>query len=124
MASAKDLISPAGQPLIREPNLIVIKHPRSTHLNPNLIVGLSQATRCAVIELPMDSELMMGEIAQKELYSIHSAIHAVSQVPDINFTKEEMSVLYAALRYLCEHTAPTEGSSEVKLMKTIKRFVQ
>jgi hypothetical protein len=122
MADAKELVSPSGHPLIPEPNLIVLKTPRNITLNQRILSSLSNLTHCAIVQLPMDSEILMGKVAQDELRSLHSAIHAIEQLPYIKFNKEELKVLYAALRYLCEKTAPTEESNEVRLMKQVKKF--
>jgi hypothetical protein len=121
MSNANDLVDPRGRPLIQEVNLIVIKEPKSIRLPKELLSGISQVTHCAVIELPLSCELMKGDIAEKEMESTHSGIHAISGLPDINFNKEELSTLYAAMRYLCERTSPSDGSGEVKLMKRLKK---
>ena len=123
MADARDLVSTSGKPLFKEPNIIVVKCPRSVHIDQRILQEICRLTGCIILNLPMDAEFMMGTVAEKEMLSIHSAIHAITQIPEANFTKEELKVLYAAMRYLCEHTTPTEGSPEVKLMKTIKKYV-
>ncbi|MBU2051356.1 MAG: hypothetical protein KKH61_20605 [Gammaproteobacteria bacterium] len=123
MPDIKELVGPQGQPLHIEQKLIVIKVPKGVHIDPRLFAGISQVTGCAVVELPMACELMMGDLAAKEMASVHTAIHAISELPVINFTKEELSTLYSAMRYLCERTAPTEGSKEVLLLKQIKKAI-
>ena len=124
MNGTKNLVSASGQPLISEPKLIVLKRPRDIHLDPRMVQGLAVATHCSVIELPMDAELMMGELASKELDSVHHAIHHITGIPDINFTKSDLQTLYSAMRFLCEKTSPTDGSNEVILMKRIKSKVE
>ena len=77
MADIKDLINPEGQPLIKEPQLVVLKHPRHVRINPELVGQIADILRCAVIILPMDSEFLMGNLAQQEMENIHSGIHAI-----------------------------------------------
>ena len=71
------LVSLSGQPLLSEPNLVVIKVPKHIKLNPQIISGIGKLTRCSVLVLPMDCEIVMGKIAKYELESIHTAIHAI-----------------------------------------------
>jgi len=87
MANGKHsgLLGPGGQPLKKdkeEPRIIVLKHPMNVGINPRLATQISESTRCSVIILPMDSELMMGELAKKEIESMHKGIHAILQIPE------------------------------------------
>ncbi len=124
MPDPKDLVSPSGKPLIQERKVIVIKKPKQVRIHPQLYSDLNQMTGCAVLELPMDSEFMMGELAVKELESLHHGIHAILELPDAIFVKEELTVFYEALRYLCEKTAPGDNSKEVALLKKTKKLIQ
>ena len=122
MPDPKDLVNLQGRPLFKVPNLIVIKIPKGTRLPEQMIMGLSKVTGCAIVELPLSCELMMGEMAQKEMDSMHHAIHAISELPDINFNNKEITILYSAMRYMCEKTNPGEHSAEVILLRSIKKF--
>ena len=78
----KNLVDAQGNLIFEEPKLIVLKQPRGVNINPGVVKGLGEMTNCAVIVLPMDSELMMGELARKELDSIHTAIHLILESLD------------------------------------------
>lgn len=121
MPDPHDLVSASGKPLIQERKLIVIKVPRGVKINPKLILDIAKLTGCAVIEIPMDCEVMMGDLAFKELESLHHAIHAILEVPDATYSKEELKVIYSAMKYLCEKTAPGDNSLEVKTLKKTKK---
>ena len=58
--------------------VVVLKVPRSAGSIPQqLLAGIAQVTHCNIIILPMEYELLMGEMAAKEIQSIHQAIHAI-----------------------------------------------
>ena len=78
----KQLLGPQGETLYEEQKLIVLKQPRGVNIQPVVVKGLSDMTKCAVIVLPMDSEIIMGELARKELDSIHTGIHAILEKLD------------------------------------------
>lgn len=124
MADAKDLVSPSGQPLIPEKKVVVVKVPKGTNIPPHYLGTISKLTGCGVLTLPMDAEFMMGELAVKELESLHHGIHAILQLPDAVFTKEELYIFYGALRHLCEKTAPGDNSKEVALLKKTKKLAE
>src|SRR4030042_6283659 len=96
MADARDLVSTSGKPLIKEPNIIVVKCPRSVHIDRRILQEICRLTGSVILDLPMDAEFMMGTVAEKEMTSIHSAIHAITQIPEATFTKEELKALYEA----------------------------
>lgn len=123
MPNPSDLISPSGQPLIPERKVIVIKSPRGIHIHPQLIEGLSKATGCSVINLPMDCEFMMGDLAVKELKSLHHGIHHILEVPDVVLSDTELKVMYAMARFLCERTQPEDGSQEVVLLHKLGKII-
>jgi|TARA_Y100000310_G_C20696669_1_gene826188 galactose-1-phosphate uridylyltransferase len=75
----KKLLGPDGKPIYTEPKLIIIKSPRDVTINPQLMQSLGKITGCHVIVLPHTHELMMGEMAKKEIDSIHTAIHAIEE---------------------------------------------
>lgn len=120
MPKAGDLVGPTGQPLIPERNIVVVKTPKGTNLHPQLLDAIGMATKCSVIQLPLDAEFMMGELAAKEVESIHHGIHAIFDIPDIGFLEEELAIIYAALRYLCEKTDPGDNSKEVAMLKKVQ----
>ncbi len=122
MPDPRDLVNVSGRPLIQEKKLIALKVPRGIRIDPKLYTDISRLTGCAVIELPMDCEVMMGELAGKELVSLHHAIHAILGQPDFSPDESEIKVLYSAMRFLCEKTHPSDGSAEVHLMKKLKPF--
>ena len=122
MPDPRDLVSPSGQPLIKEHKLIIVKVPRGVHLPPDLMMQISKVTNCASMELPMDCEVMMGELAAKELESLHSAIHAILQTPNVPVSKTEVNILYSSMKFLCEKTNPGDNSKEVALLHKIKKI--
>ncbi len=124
MTGAKDLIGPNGQHLIKEQKLIVIKSPREVRIYSQVMEFLSKVTGCSVFNIPMDSELIMGDLAVRELASLHQALHAFLTVPDSHFSKDELNILYSALRFLCEKTAPADSAAEVSLLKKVKKLAE
>lgn len=88
-----ELLGPSGQPLFKEAKLIVMKLPRGVKIHPRIIGELSKHSGCNIITLPMDSELMMGNLAVQELNSTHAGIHAILGLVNINFTKEELQLI-------------------------------
>jgi hypothetical protein len=75
------------------------------------------------MELPMSADLMMGDVAEKEMIAVHTAIHAIAQLPAINFEQKELNLLYGAMRFLCEKTNPGETSEQVVLLRRIKKHI-
>jgi len=125
MPDPKDLISPQGKPLLnKERKIIVIKTPRDVKLHPQMFSDISKLSGCAVISIPMDSEIIMGELAVKELLSIHSAIHAILEIPKTDFSEEEIKVIFSSLKFLCEKTQPGDDSNEVALLNKVKELVK
>lgn len=122
MTDKDKLVDASGQPLFPEKKVIVIKTPKGSKLHPQLYSDISKVTGCAVLDLPMDSELIMGELAEKEILSLHHAIHAILGLPDETFNEEEIRIIYGALIFLCERTSPGDGSKEVKLLKSLKKY--
>jgi len=120
----KGLVDPTGKPIFTEPKLVVVKTPKGVQLPPQAIEAVAQMSGCSVVNLPMDCEIVMGELALRELKSIHHAIHAILEIPDAVFDKEEMNTLYAAMKYLCEKTEPGDGSKEVALVKKVKTLTE
>jgi len=120
----RGIVGPTGKPIFTEPKLAVIKTPRGVQLSPQAIEAVGQMSGCSVINVPMDCEILMGELALKELESLHHGIHAILEVPDAVFDKEETDILYAALKYLCEKTEPGDGSKEVALVKKVKKLTE
>jgi hypothetical protein len=123
MPDIRDLINSSGKPLINEPKLIVLKSTRNSRISHELIVALAKNMQAMVVQLPMDSELIMGRLAEQELQSVHKACHAYNDYPDVHFTNEEITIIYKALCFLCEHTKPGNSSPEVKIMKSLKMLV-
>jgi len=124
MDRKKGIVDPTGKPIFTEPKLAVIKVPRGVSLPPQVLEAIGQMSGCSVINVPMDCEIMMGELALKELNSLHHGIHAILEVPDAVFDKEETDILYAALKFLCDHTQPGDGSKEVALVKKVKKLAE
>ena len=87
------LVGPSGQPLFKEPKLIVMKLPQGTQIHPKMIAQLCKQSGCNIITLPMDSELMMGKLATQELNSTHIGIHAILGLVNVNFTREELQLI-------------------------------
>lgn len=126
MPGADELINPSGKPLTRDPKLIVIKAKKDVQqrLNPNLVSQICNITGCDTIILPMDSEIMMGKLAKEELESMHSACHAILQLPDINFTKEELKAIYNTLHWAQEKLGFSSDSPEVSVLKQTKKLIE
>lgn len=117
MPDANELIGTDGRKLIKEPNLVVI-HSKEP-MRSSLLNQIVQLTKSAVLCLPLTSSFMMGKVAKEDMESIHTAIHAINEVPDINFTKEELTILHKAMEFLCERTAPEPSSTEIGLKNLI-----
>lgn len=126
MADPSDLVSPSGQPLIREPKLIIIKMTKEVQkkLNPKLVPTIAKMSGCDVVVLPMDSELMMGKLAMTELESMHSACHAILEIPEAAFTKEELTSIYNTMHWAQEKLGFDERSAEVSVLKKTKKFIK
>lgn len=120
MPDPRDLVGPGGKPLIKQKQLLVIKAPKGVKLSPALPGALSKETGCAVCVMPMDSEILYGDLAAEELRFLHASIHAATDLPAIDFQLPDLEVLYGALKYVCEKTQPGDGSAQVKLLKRIK----
>lgn len=72
------LVGPDGQPLSTVPPIVVVKsrHP----LPPQLVKSIGMTTKCSVIVLPLDQDLMMGKLAMEEIEAIHGAIHDILEI--------------------------------------------
>jgi len=123
MPNPGDLVSPSGQPLIPEPKYIVLKCPRSHPIPPQVAHNISQIAKSPVIVLPMDAEILAGTLAKNEMDSMHNSLHAIQDMPIIHFTTEDIQMLYSAMKFLCEQTAPARGSREVTMMKELKQVL-
>lgn len=124
MPDPNDLLGPDGKQLHKEPNLIVLKYPKKNPVNPQLIVGLGKQTGCNVISMPMNSELMMGELAMKEIVSTHSGVHAILQLPFIHFAKSELETIRSALNYVVKQINAKPGSAEEILSTRITQSIK
>ena len=81
---SSNLVGPTGKPL-RSRGIVVLKIPRTASpITKQGIEAIIAVTRCNLIILPMEYELLLGEIAGKELEAIHRAIHSI-----IEFEKEK-----------------------------------
>jgi hypothetical protein len=121
---AKELVGPQGQPLIREPNLIVIKADDPRQLNQQFIMGIAKATRCFVVVLPMSSELLKGSAAAKELAHVHNSIHAVMRLPQIAFTKEQLECVQKAMNYLIRAMHIDQNAMEGRIATDIAEAIK
>mgnify|MGYP001592179968 CR=1 FL=1 len=76
---ANKLFGADGRPISSKPaGIAVLKIPKGVPPpSPQGMQAIVAVTRCNVIIIPMDCELMMGEIAEKELKSIHIGIHQI-----------------------------------------------
>lgn len=121
-----DLVDSLGQPLIKEPKLIILKMTKEAQkkLSPKLVPTIADMSGCDVVVLPMDSELMMGKLAWKEMESMHSACHAIEHIPDTNFTQEEVTAIYNTLHWAQDKLGFNTGSAEVSVLKKTKKFIK
>ena len=127
MSDSDKLVNAKGQPLIQDMKLVVMKFPKNSAIpSPQAVQHLVQVLGpgYVIFITPMDSEILMGELAKKEMISLHHACHAILEVPDIHFTKQELPILLSALKYVCDKTHPGEGSSEVDLLRRIKKLTE
>jgi len=117
-----ELLGPSGQPLRKEFKLIVMKLPKGVKIHPQIIGQLSKHSGCNVITLPMDSELMMGNLALQELNSTHTGIHAILNLTDINFTKEELHLIH---HYITTVNEPPLGATKaaIELIKKVEQVI-
>lgn len=72
------LLSPDGRPLSTQPEIVVIKtrHP----LPPQLVQRIGMVTKCNVVVLPFEKDLLMGKLAMEDIEAIHEAIHKVLKI--------------------------------------------
>ena len=113
------LVGPHGEQLHpTTPKLIVIKQPKGVKINPQIAAMTGKQTGCNVIVIPMDCELMMGELALKQIMSTHIGIHAVLDLPNIHFDKPELECILHGLK----STEPLMGAdaSAVQALKRIE----
>ena len=117
-----ELLGPSGQPLFKEAKLIVMKLPRGVKIHPRIIGELSKHSGCNIITLPMDSELMMGNLALQELNSTHTGIHAILGLPNINFNREELHLIH---RYTTTANVPPLGAEKAatELIKKVEQVL-
>jgi len=76
MGNGETLFDAEGHPISStEPPIIVIKsrHP----LPPQLVQNIGMTTKCSVIVLPLEMDLMTGKLAMEEIEAIHGAIHNI-----------------------------------------------
>lgn len=121
-----ELVDPSGQPLIKEPKLIILKMTAEVQkkLNPRLVPTIADMSGCDVIVLPMDSELMMGKLAMSELESMHSACHAIQELPDVNFTKGEVAAIYSIIHWAQDKLGFSSEGVEVSVLKKTKKYTK
>jgi len=69
------LLGPGGQPLSTQPPIVVIKS--RNPLPPQLIQSIGMVTKCSVIVLPLEVDLMTNKLAMEEIEAMHGAIHDI-----------------------------------------------
>ncbi|MBA7661761.1 hypothetical protein ES703_69781 [subsurface metagenome] len=74
------ILGPDGQPISKQPPIVVVKsrHP----LPPQLIQNIGMSTKCSVIVLPLEIDLMTGKLAMEEIEAIHGAIHDILEIEE------------------------------------------
>ncbi len=79
-----EIIGADGRPISSKPaGVVVLKVPKEVKgIAPQLIQGIAAATRCSVIILPHEYELMMGKIADDTIKSMHEAIHQICGIKE------------------------------------------
>ena len=119
------LVAPDGTPLIQEPRLVVLKVTKTAGPIPReLRQQLSQATGCPIAVIPMDSDILMGRMAAEEMQVCHKGCHKFLDLPQIDFNIAELKVAYEGIKYLCEKTAPADGSVQIGVMKKVKKAIE
>jgi len=80
MSNDGRILGPDGMPITTQPPIVVIKsrHP----LPPQLIQNIGMATKCSVIVLPLEIDLMTGKLAMEEIEAIHGAIHNILEIKE------------------------------------------
>ena len=73
-----EILGPDGQPLTTEPSIVVIKS--RNPLPPQLIQNIGMVTKCSVVVLPFERDLMTGKLAMEEIEAIHKAIHNILEI--------------------------------------------
>lgn len=73
-----ELVGPSGQPLSTLPPIVVVKSRRP--LPKELIQAIGMTTKCSVIVLPLEMDLMMGKLAMEEIEAIHGSIHNILEI--------------------------------------------
>ncbi len=72
------LLGPGGLPLSTLPPIVVIKTQQP--LPRALIQAIGATTKCNVVVLPFEKDLIMGKLAMEEIEAIHGAIHKVLKI--------------------------------------------
>lgn len=71
----KEILGPSGLPISTEPSVVVIK--ARNPLPPQLIQSIGVVTKSSVVVLPLEVDLIMGNLAREEIEAIHKAIHDI-----------------------------------------------
>lgn len=73
------ILGPSGRPIhVGPPGLIVLKCSKGTpQPAPKLVAAIGSMCHANVIILPLEIELMAGELAVKEVREVHKAIHMI-----------------------------------------------
>ena len=124
MPGLEGLINPQGIPIIKEPKLLIIKAPKEVHIPQKLVEAFSKMSGCNVAILPMDFEVAMGNLALREVESLHFATQAILGLPPISLTVGELSILHKAMQYLCLKTTPKPESAEAILTAKIAKVLK
>ncbi|MBA7605556.1 hypothetical protein ES703_12689 [subsurface metagenome] len=74
------ILGPDGHPISTQPPIVVVKsrHP----LPQQLIQSIGMTTKCSVIVLPLEIDLMTGKLAIEEIEAIHGAIHDILEIKE------------------------------------------
>jgi len=80
MNNGSKILGTDGLPLSTQPPIVVVKsrHP----LPPQLIQNIGTVTKCSVIVLPLEIDLMRGKLAMEEIEAIHGAIHDILEIKE------------------------------------------
>ncbi len=74
------ILGPDGLPLTTEPPIVVVKsrHP----LPQQLVQSIGMTTKCSVIVLPLEIDLLTGKLAREEIEAVHDALHDILGITD------------------------------------------
>ena len=124
---ATTIYGPGGKPIITPDasKIAILKVPQGS-VTPEVVQMvakvISTAGFQALLIMPHEHELVLGELVHKELRAIHRVIHDQYGMPSIHLTKEELGITLRCLEFMDTKIKLPPESKEAQLKTKLEAY--